>query len=760
MQGNIPAELLLSPRNPLRFNRFRSCQSRGSVPQMTTDFHAKYWAHALTLRHAAGSLDSLSRSIASARVDLNPHQVEAALFALRSPLTRGVILADEVGLGKTIEAGLVLAQRWAERKRRLLLVVPATLRKQWQGELESKFGLPCRILDGDVIEKMKRDGVSGAFNLGECVIIVSYHFASARAFDLANAPWDLVVIDEAHRMRNVFQPSSVLARRIVEAIGSSPKLLLTATPLQNSLMELYGLASVIDPRLFGDAASFRDQFVRATDDDVRDRELKERLKPVSIRTLRRQVAEYIPFTMRVPITQDFTPSDEENALYEDVSAWLQKDILLSLPFSQRTLMTLVLRKLLASSTFAIAATLNRLAKGLEDEVEDLLDDEDLEGIDELRDELEEDPPSAEPPAPETAALVTDLRAEIAELRGFVERARRITSNARGDALVGALRVALEGAVALGAARKAVVFTESRRTQAYLAELLTAKGFAGDIVLMNGTNADPASRALLDRWLAARPAGAPAAGSRAVDMKAAIVDEFRDKAAILIATEAAAEGVNLQFCSLVVNYDLPWNPQRIEQRIGRCHRYGQKHDVVVLNFINRRNEADQRVYELLSQKFRLFDGVFGSSDEVLGALESGVDIERRIAAVYQTCRTPAEIRAAFDKLQGELEGQIQARLARTRSVLLENFDDDVSGRFRVNRDKTVEALGERERWLLALSRHELARDADFDRDRPRFTYRGHDAEAGGYNLDWRDAEARSERFFNHVPLAAEWWVRAG
>ena len=123
---------------------------------------------------------------------------------------------------------------------------------------------------------------------------------------------------------------------------------------------------------------------------------------------------------------------------------------------------------------------------------------------------------------------------------------------------------------------------------------------------------------------------------------AIVEEFRDRATLMISTEAGAEGINLQFASLVVNYDLPWNPQRIEQRIGRCHRYGQQHDVVVVNFINRRNEADLRVFQLLSEKFQLFDGVFGASDEVLGALESGVDIERRIAQVYQECRSTDEI----------------------------------------------------------------------------------------------------------------------
>src|SRR5204863_2505033 len=115
--------------------------------------------------------------------------------------------------------------------------------------------------------------------------------------------------------------------------------------------------------------------------------------------------------------------------------------------------------------------------------------------------------------------------------------------------------------------------------------------------------------------------------------------------LLIATESGAEGVNLQFCSLVVNYDLPWNPMRVEQRIGRCHRYGQRHDVVVVNFLNKRNAADQRVFQLLSEKFQLFDGVFGASDEVLGAVESGVDIEKRIAQVYQNARTEREIQLA-------------------------------------------------------------------------------------------------------------------
>ena len=388
--------------------------------------------------------------------------------------------------------------------------------------------------------------------------------------------------------------------------------------------------------------------------------------------------------------------------------------------------------------------------------EGLFDDNDIEGLDELEDELEEEQEetgetSAEPPPSFDPAK---LKAEIADLRRFVERARRISANAKGDALIPALKTAFEKAQALGAERKAVIFTESRRTQQYLFDLLTRSGYEGQIVMMNGSNSDPQSKVIYQAWRSRHSDEEGVTGSRAVDIKAAIVEHFQERATIFIATEAAAEGVNLQFCSLVVNYDLPWNPQRIEQRIGRCHRYGQKHDVVVVNFLNRRNEADQRVFELLSEKFRLFDGVFGASDEVLGALESGVDIERRIALVYQTCRNTEEIKTAFDKLQSELDEQIQARMAQTRVVLLENFDEDVSARLRVHRDKTLESLGERERWLLELTRTELNGHAKFEPERPRFQYTGPHARQGWYHFDWKEAEKNGDTFYRQDhPLAA-------
>jgi SNF2 family DNA or RNA helicase len=721
---------------------------------LSTEYHSQYWAHALTLRGSGGNIENLSRSIANARVDLNPHQIDAALFSLRSPLSNGTIFADEVGLGKTIEAGIVLAQKWAERRRKILIIVPAMLRKQWEQELVDKFYLPSSVLDSQVFNRIVKEGNSNPFSMDDCIVICSYHFASAKSAEIGRIPWDLVVIDEAHRLRNIYRSRNrtdpfvrkSMAHKIADAIGQSPKLLLTATPLQNSLMELYGLVSVIDSHIFGDSMTFRDQFVRSPDEAVRNTELKLRLNPICIRTLRKQVTEYVPFTRRRPITQDFIPTDAEQELYEKVSAYLQRDSLFALPASQRQLITLILRKLLASSSFAIAKTLKSLIRRLENlqEQVELLDEEDLEDIEDIVDEWQE-PDNGE--IEQLKAINPELlKDELDELKRYADLADGISYNAKGDALIPALKLALDHAESLGASRKAVIFTESRRTQLYLFDLLNSNGYQGQLVTINGSNADLASKQIYDEWRAKNAGTDRVSGSKPIDIKAAIVEYFKEKATVLIATEAAAEGVNFQFASLVVNFDLPWNPQRIEQRIGRCHRYGQKHDVVVVNFLNRRNEADQRVFQLLSEKFKLFDGVFGASDEILGALESGVDIEKRIADVYQTCRTTQEIQAAFDKLQAELDEQIQLRMADTRRSLLENFDEEVRSRLRVSQEKTVESLSQRERWLLSLTRTELGDTAKFDRQFPRFNYTGNLAGTGWYNLDWKQAETNGDIFY--------------
>lgn len=723
-----------------------------------TNYQSKFIAFELTRRCPSDSVEKLAGALVDAQVDLNPHQVDAALFAFTSPFSTGALLADEVGLGKTIEAGLVLSQKWAERKCRILVVTPSNLRKQWHQELTEKFFLPCRLLESKSYNAAVKEGKFRPFE-GEEIVICSYQFAKNKADDVQAVRWDLVVIDEAHRLRNVYKPSNVIARTLKKALAGKDKLLLTATPLQNSLLELYGLVSFIDEHIFGDLKSFREQYANLNHEHVFN-SLKARLLPICHRTLRRQVLPYIKYTQRLPLVQEFTPEESEDRLYQLVSDYLQRDNLQALPASQRALMTLVLRKLLASSSFAIAGALVSLANRLKDKLrryepaitleEEL--DQDYEAFDETSDEW-----NTNEPEPQLSQEDYDTIArEIEDLEAFTELALSIDHNAKGRSMLTALEVAFDKAAQIGAAQKAIVFTESRRTQDYLLRLLAASQFSEGIVLFNGSNTDERSKQIYSAWLERHRGTDRVSGSRTADMRAALVDYFREEGRIMIATEAGAEGINLQFCSLVVNYDLPWNPQRIEQRIGRCHRYGQQYDVVVVNFLNRKNAADRRVFELLSEKFRLFEGVFGASDEVLGAIESGVDFEKRIAAIYQQCRQPEEIQTAFDQLQHELSLEINEAMTRTRQQLMEHFDDEVREKLKVRDEDSKAYLNRYERLLMQISQHELANHAEFINDSSfrlnsqPFPNQSSCIPLGLYELPRRSGEAHFYRL-NH-PLA--------
>lgn len=728
---------------------------------MPTDIHSKLYAHELRRRHSSGDAEKLAGALLDAQVDLNPHQVAAALFAFHSPLSKGAILADEVGLGKTIEAGLLLSQRWSEGARRILVITPANLRKQWSQEMAEKFFLPTAILEAASHKRLTADGMRPFAQ--NAIIICSYPFAARHEEEIMTTRWDLAVIDEAHRLRNVYKSSNKTGKALKGALANVPKVLLTATPLQNSLMELYGLVSIIDEYAFGDAKSFRAQYAQRGDANFD--KLKERLAPLCHRTLRRQVTEYVSYTNRVPLTEEFTPTDAERQLYEDVSAYLQRDELEALPSSQRTLMTLVMRKLLASSTFAIAGMLGNLASKLERQLRtdqfvrkaifDAEADDDIDGFRETREEWGDEAIDDDADfAPEllTADQREAIANEIKELRAFADEATAINQNAKGEALLKALRAGFGKAHDLGAARKAIIFTESRRTQDYLVRLLSANGYGDKLVLFNGSNTDNQSKAIYDAWVDKHRSTDKVTGSRSADIRAALVDHFRNTAEIMIATEAAAEGINLQFCSMVVNYDLPWNPQRIEQRIGRCHRYGQKHDVVVVNFLNRENAADQRVYELLNEKFQLFEGVFGASDEVLGAIGSGVDFEKRIAEIYQNCRTAEDIEESFKALRAEMEQEIDATMQDTRRTLLEHFDAEVHDRLKINLDRSKEYMNRYERKLWAVTKYELGGDANFDDDHLTFTLKKTvgPSEPGGFFLGKAGLDGRRYRLGH--PLA--------
>lgn len=679
---------------------------------MSTPFHAKYFAHQLSIHHKAGAQHNINSSLFDANVDLNPHQIEAALFALRSPLSKGVILADEVGLGKTIEAGLVACQYWAERKRRMLVICPASLRKQWSSELLEKFHLPNNVLETRLFKQVFGQNGSNPFD-SNSIVICSIHFAARNSAKLRTIPWDLVIIDEAHKLRNVYKTSNKMGQQIRWALEDCKKLLLTATPLQNTLVELYGLSSLIDEQFFGDINVFRAKFGRNENSD----QLRERLTPIVKRTLRSQVVEYIQYTQRQSITLFYEPPPNEHQLYEKISEFILAEDSLSIPSGQRHLLALILRKLLASSTAAITNTLKVMKDRLvairseaavtKSFIEDLTFDEELE------DELLEEFGDSDFENINENIDSQKLDEEIQNLSSLITQAQNVKTDAKSNTLLEAIEIGFEKLDGMGANKKVVIFTESRRTQDYLFDFLTQRGYDNNIVLFNGSNASPGSTQIYHQWLETNSKTERISGSKNIDIRTALIEHFRDNVSILIATEAAAEGINLQFCSMVINYDLPWNPQRIEQRIGRCHRYGQKYDVVVINFINKLNETDQRVFELLNEKFNLFSGVFGASDEVLGNIESGVDFEKRILQIYEECRSTEEIDRAFKTLTHEMESSIQDRMDNTRRILLEHFDQEVHDKLKMTLDEARQQLDRTTYFFWELSKIVLSDVCEFE-----------------------------------------------
>jgi ERCC4-related helicase len=708
-----------------------------------TEHHGTYLATRIMLE--GRSEDAFAKNLSTARVETKPHQVDAALFGLHSPLSKGIILADEVGLGKTIEASLIIAQHWAERRRHILLVVPASLRKQWQQELREKFSLPSVILEARTYRAGIKAGRPRPFDQQTAIVLTSYEFAARRADDLRLIAWDLVVFDEAHRLRNVYKPSgSVRAKALRDAIKDRFKILLTATPLQNSLMELYGLVSVIDDKFFGDEKTFKTMYEGRRADALTLTSLRRRMAPIYKRHLRRDVQEagHVAFTRRIATTFDFEPSDRETELYDSVSRYLQRPDSIAFGLKPNQLVIIQARKILGSSVAAIAGFLQTILDRLRrNQVADLSTVADADNTDEVAEELDEDE-ADDGESDDHAIDPKKLAAEIAEVEAYLRLAREIGSSAKGEKLLARLPEVLDEVEKRGGQRKIVIFTESVRTQTYLASVLSEHGYAGQIVLMNGSNSDPESQAICKAWQEKHKGTDAISGSRSADMKAAVVDAFRgDDRTILIATESGAEGINLQFCSLLLNFDLPWNPQRVEQRIGRCHRYGQKIDVTVVNMLNRRNRAEQRVYQLLDQKFRLFSGVFGASDDVLGAIESGIDFERKVVEAVQRGRTDVEIEAEFKQLEDELEAQITNDMREARQKLFDFLDRDVVARLRQRGSEIEVTLNAFEQRLLTVARAELPAANFHTSTGPRFDYDGRT-----WTTEWPLADERGWQFF--------------
>lgn len=680
---------------------------------------AKYLYSMLDLKQSGNNVDRIGTTLFNSHIKLTPHQIEAALFAFKSPLNKGCILADEVGLGKTIEAGIVLAQLWSEHKRKILIVAPASLMRQWAAELFDKFNLPSIIMDRKHYNLLKKQGNVNPFVIKDKIIICSYQMCSASQDDIRLAEFNLCVIDEAHKLRNVWTGKNIISQAIKFALADTKKILLTATPIQNNVMDLYGLTTLIDENIFGDYQIYKEKYYRNYAENLF--ELRDRLSNFTHRTLREQVQPYIRFTKRIPKTFHFNQTPDEIKVYEEIRKLLlnsEEDSYL-IPKKQKHLLLLILCKLMGSSVHSIVYTLevmkNRLVTllntGVDNGLDEIITEDILDGDD-----------SIENPEEQVEIDIPKLKSEINNLTNIIQLAQKVKVESKYLALRDAMGYGITFLKELGANEKVLIFTESRRTQNYLYESLIEDGY-DEVLLFNGSNNDEISLKIYEEWCKKPENQEKLNNSKSINMRQAIIDYFKEKGKILIATGAGAEGLNLQFCSMVINYDLPWNPQVVEQRIGRCHRFGQEHDVVVINFISSSNVVEQRIYELLSTKFKVFNEIFGSSDSILGTLEDGIDLQKSIVEIYTKCRTIEEINNAFDNIQEEYKEVIDESMKKTRQDLLDNFDEDLQAYFADVLDSTNASINKIEQLFWELTRIILFNAATFDNDNRTFVYNG-------------------------------------
>ena len=677
------------------------------MPHIRHPIHRRFDAEDLVRLRRSSEQRRYAASQRLGRIDANPHQIDAVMFALRRIPEGGCILADEVGLGKTIEAGLVVAQVMAEGTERILIVVPKPLLGQWQDELYTLFGISAL----EAADAGCEIAAPGVFLVGR-----EYAGSASGSERLAAAPpFDLCVIDEAHEMfAGIYRRfdrfgaydegsgAAQTAHRVRRLIGPAPVLLLTATPMQNSLEELWGLLHYVEPTgtLVGSLPTFKALFCAGQDGrrlvPEQAPELRRRLAEVVQRTLRHQAQEFLdqPFVGRRAKLYEYSMSPEEKQLYDDVTNYLLSPSLNAFQGRSRQLLLIGFHRIMASSTAALANSLERVADRLRRMRQGSPDGERARVIEPLTSDLDDDelPAIDDDPVVARSSTIDD---ELSQVEDFVRRARSLPHDSKAHSLVQVVR-SIGGR--RGGNAKLVVFTESLTTQEYLRDLLIEHAGLKDseITLFRGHNDSPRARQALRRWQeeVGRHLPKHSLPSPDIAVRLALVHEFKSRSRVFIATEAGAKGLNLQFCDTIVNYDLPWNPQRIEQRIGRCHRYGQTRDVTVVNFLARDNEAQRLTLEILTQKLDLFGDVMDMSDSVLHEARSqrseelttalGPDFEQQLNRIWERARSIDEVEEELRRLRETMEDrrrELNRIREHTTGLIETRFDDSVKQVFR-------------------------------------------------------------------------------
>lgn len=546
--------------------------------------------------------EKLSVVYASSDIKVYPFQIAAARFALRSPYQKGFILCDESGMGKSHEAMMIITQKWYEGKTRILLAIPnADLLSQWIELIERYYSIPYVIIRGNDFTSKKENPFS------QDVLIISTYDCLAEQEQLASSVvWDLTVFEEATALSTVYMQDNKKARALKRIANDSCKLLLTGTPIEKNIMDLYGLIYFIDETVLPGEQEFLQRYLRKPENYP---ELAGRVSKYCFRTLRSQAKQYAKIPNRIPITYEYTLSQPESELYEKLFTYCQKEQSIAFPEMNSYDLNLRLLGLLGSSTSAILQTIIGIIKRLD----------------------------GNPLAKE----------ELQQLREMESLAKSIAMDSKTESLLKIIKKVFPLLKKTGAAPKAVIFTESTATQSYLYSILSKQY---STVLYNSS----------------------------ADYKA--MQDFQGEAQILISTDLGARGFNLEECSFVVQYDLLYNTLKMEQRIDRCHRLGQKNDVLALSFINKYNFADVRKLELVNKRMLVADGVLGLSDEVVGGFTDSLD--EALVALSQRLRSRGQIETDYLQTLSTNRGENEQLVAVAEEMLFTTFTRQLADKLKI------------------------------------------------------------------------------
>lgn len=544
---------------------------------------------------------------ASADIKVFPYQIAAAMFALRSPYLKGVILADEGSLGKTYEALLVASQKWFEGKTRLLIILPGNLVEQWIKKIEEGFTLPYTVWVS---------GVALPEEAGEALVITTYDHAVRNAGVIVSETWDIVIFDEANVLS---KPENKTVITLKEAVGDAFKLLLTPTPITKDIMDIYGLIHFIDESVLPDSKEFYARYFRKPENYP---ELTQWVSQFVFRTLKRQVGEYVNFTRRIPFNPTVKLTASEISLHDKVVQFIALPKKTSFPKMEEWELSLMLFHSLSSSPQAFCKTIEGAIQRAEGEEKTLL-------------------------------------LEIQEL------AQKIGLTGKMQVLLNTLKATRPS--------KTIVFTDNLTTLYVLQRLLENTGYS----VITTDQPDYANT-------------------------------FRRKrgGAILLSTDSAAKGLDFEFCPVVINYDLLWNAIEMEQRIARCHRQGQRSDVLIVNLLCKDNLADVRILELINKRVLQFDGIFGMSDPIVGNFD--IPIEEVLSQI----RLASEIIQAFEENLSDHKSENKQRTANAEDVLFTTFTKEIADKITLTPDYVEEKIEELNARIWEVAKDFLEGQSDY------------------------------------------------